>query len=229
MRLSPRLAKLVDLLILPTRVIDVGTDHGYLPIYLAENTSSNKIIASDYNKQPCQAALKHIQQAGVEDRVEVRQGSGLSVLDKDEVDQVVIAGMGSRTIIGILEDDYDLAQRLERLVLQPMAGSSSLRKWLVENNFKIVDETLVKEDDKLYQIIVAQPGKMEIKDDFVLEIGPVLLKNKDSLLEDYFTELKDQWQQIISKIADNSPDNQKIEILKRRIKRLEEIELKMER
>jgi tRNA (adenine22-N1)-methyltransferase len=229
MRLSPRLAKIVDLLILPSRVIDVGTDHGYLPIYIAENTASSKIIASDYNKQPCEAALNHIQQAGVEDKVEVRQGSGLSVLNRGEVDQVVIAGMGSRTIIGILEADYDLAQSLERLVLQPMAGSSSLRKWLVDNNFKIIDEALVKEEDKLYQIIVAQPGKMEVKDDFELKIGPILLKKNDELLEDYFNELKDEWQKIINKIAENSPDNQKIEILKRRIKRLEEIELEMER
>jgi len=229
MRLSPRLAKIVDLLLLPARVIDVGTDHAYLAIHIAETTTSAKIIASDYNKQPCEAALNHVQQAGVEDRVEVRQGSGLSVLSKDEVDQVVIAGMGSRTIIDILKDDYDLAQSLERLVLQPMAGSSSLRKWLVGNNFKIVDEALVKEEDKLYQIIVAQPGKMEVNDDFILEIGPLLLKKNDNLLEDYFNKLKDEWEKVINKIGESSPDNQKIKILKRKIKRLEEIELKRER
>ncbi|WP_018247774.1 tRNA (adenine(22)-N(1))-methyltransferase [Orenia marismortui] len=223
MNLSPRLKKVIELLDLPANTADIGTDHAYVPIYLANNTDCSKLIASDYNKQPCQAASKHIHQAGIEDRVEVRQGSGLSVLDRNEVTQVIIAGMGSRTIINILEDDYNLAQGLEKLVLQPMAGAGSLRKWLANNNFKIVDESLVREDDRLYQIIAARPGNMEINNEFILELGPKLLENRDSLLNYYFNELEKKWQEVIDKISENDAENPKINYLKTKIRNLAEL------
>ncbi|GAB6100279.1 tRNA (adenine(22)-N(1))-methyltransferase TrmK [Halanaerocella petrolearia] len=223
MKLSPRLKKIVSFLELPTSVADIGTDHAYIPIYLAQNTESPKIIASDYNREPYQAALDHVKKAGVEDKVDVRLGCGLSVLGKYEVKTAIIAGMGGQTIRQILADEYELAQSLKRIVLQPMAGAASLRKWLVKNNFEIVNEGLVTDNDRFYQIIVVAPGPMELKDPFLLEVGPRLLEKEDPLLATYLTELEDKWQGIITQISTEIPEHPKVERLEEKVERLQEV------
>lgn len=223
MNLSPRLEAIVSSLDLPARVADIGTDHAYIPIYLAQNTACPTIIASDCNKQPYKAALDHIKKEGLEDKIDVRLGDGLSVLHRYEVDTVIIAGMGSTTIKNIINDDYQLTQTLDRLVLQPMAGSGSLRRWLVKNNFKLIDEKLVKEGDKLYQILVAKPGTMKIKDEFLIELGPILLKKKGALIGSYFEALEEKWKRVIAEINANAPEHPKIKELEEKLSRLKEV------
>ncbi|AGB41780.1 putative SAM-dependent methyltransferase [Halobacteroides halobius DSM 5150] len=223
MKLSPRLKKIVSLLELPTSIVDIGTDHAYIPIHLAKNTNCSKIIASDCNRAPYQAALEHVRQADVEDKVDVRLGCGLSVLSKSEVQTAIIAGMGGQTIRQIIGDDYDLAQGLDRIVLQPMAGAGSLRKWLVNNNFKIINEALVADNDKFYQIIVVTPGSMKLEDSFLLEIGPQLIEKGDPLLSTYLDNLEEKWQKIIKDIAVELPDHPKVINLKSKIDKMQEV------
>ncbi|WP_027338676.1 tRNA (adenine(22)-N(1))-methyltransferase [Halonatronum saccharophilum] len=220
MKLSPRLKSIVDLLDLPARVGDIGADHGYLAIHLARQDKDNYIIASDYNKAPYKAALNNVRRFALSDRIDVRLGSGLSVLNEGEVDQVVIAGMGSKTIKSILEDDQSLALKLDKLVLQPMAGASSLRRWLVKNGYKISDEKLILEGDFLYQIIAAKPGEMDDEGEFILELGPKLLEKKDPLLELYFKSLEDEWSEVIEKISMNAPNHPKIDIINKKLNKL---------
>ncbi|GAB6138311.1 tRNA (adenine(22)-N(1))-methyltransferase [Halanaerobaculum tunisiense] len=223
MNLSPRLKKIVSVLELPTSLSDIGTDHAYLPIYLARNTECTKLIASDCNRQPYQAAIDHVREADVADKVDVRLGYGLSVLDKYEVNTAVIAGMGGQTIRQILAEDYDLAHSLKRIILQPMVGAGALRKWLVENKFEIINEALVADDDRFYQIIVVTPGAMELKDDFLLEIGPKLLETEDPLLDNYLTDLEEKWQTIKSDITTEAPQHPKIERLETKLRRIQEV------
>ena len=225
MNLSFRLRKIIDFLDLPTKVADIGTDHAYIPIYLANHTECSVIIASDHNQAPYQAAVNHVQSAGVSDKIDLRLGSGLSVLDVGEVDAVIIAGMGGTTIKEILADNYELAQNLEQLILQPMAGAASLRNWLVDNKFEIADEGLVKGSKKqqLYQILSIKPGAMEIEDDFLLELGPKLIANKDRLLREHLNDLEKNWQQIIDEIALNAPQHPKIKKLEQKIVKLQEV------
>ena len=223
MNLSPRLKKIISFINLPAKIADIGTDHAYIPIYLANYSDCSVIIASDYNQDPYYVAQQNVQNAGLEDKVEVRLGSGLSVLDFQEVDTVIIAGMGGQTIKNIVAEDYELAQQLNRIILQPMAGANSLRKWLVEKKFRIQDEGLVAEKDKLYQIITVEPGPMEVEDDFVLELGPKLLEQKVELLPQYFKKLEQEWQKIIDEIAINAPQHSKIKSLKNKIHRLQEV------
>lgn len=225
MQLSNRLKKIIDLLNTPTRVCDIGTDHAYIPIYLAQFSQCPVIIASDCNQAPYEAALKNVEAAGVTETVEVRLGSGLAVIDYGEVDAVIIAGVGGPTIKDILAANYELAQNLEQLVLQPMAGAASLRKWLVDNQFKIADEALVKENkqQKLYQILRAVPGSMKVEDEFLLELGPKLIAKRDELLAEYLLGLEEKWQKIIDEIALNAPQHTKIKRLERKIAKLQEV------
>ncbi|MCK8828061.1 class I SAM-dependent methyltransferase [Natroniella acetigena] len=222
MKLSPRLAAIVEMLDLPTKVADIGTDHAYLPIYLAQNTDCPTIIASDAKEKPYQFALQNVKQMGLAKQIDVRLGSGLSVLNGGEVETVITAGMGSQTMQDIIAADYELAQKLDRLILQPMAGATSLRKWLVNNNFEIIDESLVK-DEHIYQIIVIEPGNMEFDDQFLLELGPILIEKREPLWEEYTTELLNKWERIREEIIKNNPGHKKSKNLERKIKKLKEI------
>ncbi len=227
MNLSPRLQKIIDLLASPTKVADIGTDHAYIPIYLAQNSKSEVLIASDINQMPCQAAYEHIKEAELADQIEVRQGAGLSTLEVGEVEQAIIAGMGSRTIIDILKADYKLAQKLDKIILQPMAGAGLLRRWLYHNNFKIIEEGLVKEEEHLYQFIVARPGEMEGLDPLVVELGPQLITSNDELLLEYLNIIKNKWLRIISDISKSDPEHQKVKELSRKVYKLNELKSKL--
>ncbi|WP_408954843.1 tRNA (adenine(22)-N(1))-methyltransferase [Natroniella sp. ANB-PHB2] len=222
MKLSARLAAIVEMIDLPTKVADIGTDHAYIPIYLAQNSDCSTIIASDAKEKPYQFAVQNVEQMGLARQVDVRLGSGLSVLNDGEVETVILAGMGSQTMRNIISADYELAQNLERLILQPMAGAASLRKWLVNNNFKIINESLVK-DEKIYQIIMVEPGKMQFKEQFLLELGPILSEKRGELWEEYIAELINKWKMISNQIIENNPEHEKLADLRRKIKKAEEI------
>ncbi|MDY4919808.1 MAG: class I SAM-dependent methyltransferase [Phascolarctobacterium sp.] len=136
---------------------DIGTDHAYLPVWLLEKGAISRAIAGDIAAGPCQAARTTVAMHGMAERVEVRQGSGLAVVRAGEVDCVAICGMGGSTIISILEADFAVARSVQRLVLQPMAGAASLRRWLVEHGWELVQESLVDDEPHFYQIICAKP------------------------------------------------------------------------
>ena len=225
MKLSNRLQKIIEILNLPTTVADIGTDHAYIPIYLAQYSDCSVVIASDVKKEPYQVAVEHVERAGVSDKIDLRLGAGLSVLKLGEVESIIIAGMGGSTIKKIIAENYKLAQQLEQIVLQPMAGAGSLRKWLVNNNFKIADEALVKGDkkEKIYQILSIKPGKMDVEDEFLLELGPKLIENKDCLVNEYLDHLEKNWTNIIDKISVNAPQHNKIKQLEHKISRLQEV------
>lgn len=136
---------------------DIGTDHAYLPVWLLEKGAISRAIAGDIAAGPCQAARTTVAMHGMAERVAVRQGSGLAVVRAGEVDCVAICGMGGSTIIAILEADLAVARSVQRLVLQPMAGAPSLRRWLSEHGWSIVGESLVDDEPHFYQIICAEP------------------------------------------------------------------------
>ncbi len=228
MKLSKRLKTVVSLLELPAKIADIGTDHAYLPIYLAKKSPESRIIAVENKKQPYNAAQKHIKNAGLSDKIELRLGSGLEVIEIGEIDSLIIAGMGAKTIREILSNSYQLAQGLDRIILQAMAGTAKLRSWLVENNFKLVDEWLV-EGKEIYQILLVKPGQQEVEDDFLLELGPKLIKKaikgqQNDLTIKYLTSLKHKWQRISAEIREKKDSQHpKVISLEEKLKRLEMI------
>lgn len=134
---------------------DVGTDHGYLPVYMAQHGYSGKIIASDINEGPLSTAVASARQAGVEDRICFRLCDGLDGCGSEELDTVVIAGMGGDTICGILDRADWVMSRDILLILQPMTKAEVLRYWLTNNDFAICGEWLIEENGEIYQILSA--------------------------------------------------------------------------
>lgn len=104
-------------------VADIGTDHAYLPVWLMQKGLIKAAIAADIAEGPCKAAQTNIGMYGLKDKIEVRRGSGLTVLKPGEADGAVIAGMGGSTIVQILEESPDVAKTLKFLIVQPMAGA----------------------------------------------------------------------------------------------------------
>lgn len=137
---------------------DVGTDHGYLPVYMAQHGYSGKIIATDINEGPLSTAVASARQAGVEDRICFRLCDGLDGCGSEELDTVVIAGMGGDTICGILDRADWIMSRDILLILQPMTKAEVLRYWLTNNDFAICGEWLIEENGEIYQILSARFG-----------------------------------------------------------------------
>lgn len=174
MRLSPRLTKVAEFVDKGLKVADVGTDHAYLPIYLVENNISPKVIATDINEGPIENAKKSIEyHMSIVDsnKIDLRLSSGLSAIEIGEIDIAIIAGMGGLLIRDIILESLDVVRSLEYLIIQPQNAKYEIRKWLCENNFKILEEKLAFENDKVYEILKISSGVMECKDDIYFEIG----------------------------------------------------------
>ena len=137
-----------------SRVADIGTDHGLLPIWLVSNAVAPSAVASDLREGPASVARKNAEKAGFTDRIDVRVGNGLALVSPDEVDDIVIAGMGGETIVEILSAAPWVLNGRYRLVLQPMSHAEILREWLYQNGFKTEVETIFEDGGRSYVLIV---------------------------------------------------------------------------
>ncbi len=170
---------------------DIGTDHGFIPIYLIENKKNNRMIASDLNEGPLDNAKKELSLKGLLDEVDLRIGSGLDPYKPGEIDTVIIAGMGGNLIRTILIEGKKHMEYLNKLILQPMHGVEELRRWILNNGFRITDEDLLFENNIFYEIIVAEKGEKQEYDETNLEFGFNML-NKNPEVSKSFLDMKIQ-------------------------------------
>ena len=189
MQISKRLEAVASFVTEGNRVVDVGTDHGYIPIYLVEIGKTKDAIAMDINRGPLERAESNIKKSGLEDRINTRLSDGLRMLRKDEADTVVIAGMGGSLIIKILSEGKEVLKSVKELVLSPQSEISLVRKYLNEEEFSIIEETMLKEDGKYYTVMKAVRGKMKqelLKENLVFfDYGEYLLRKADPILKEF--------------------------------------------
>ena len=164
-------------------LIDVGTDHGYLPVMLAESGYSGALFASDINAGPLSAARRTAAEAGLTNRIRFFLCDGLRLCPPDEIDTIVIAGMGGDMIVKILDEAEWCMNPRYHLILQPMTKAEVLRYWLVNNEFAIESETIAADGGSLYQIISASFGGKTMLSDAELFIGKRSLCKEQSLYE----------------------------------------------
>lgn len=153
--LDKRLQTVAALVRPGSRIVDVGTDHGYLPVYLVNEAICPAAIAADLRPGPLEAARRHVSAAGLAGSIALRLGDGLESVAPDEVDDIVIAGMGGETIAGILAAAEWVRDERLRLVLQPMTRAEELRRYLLFHGFVIEDERLVVDGRHLYPVLAA--------------------------------------------------------------------------
>lgn len=225
LKLTNRLLKIASLVSENKRLADIGTDHGYIPVYLLNEGKINFAILADINKGPLENARSEVKRNKLEDKVDLRLGSGIEVLKKGEVDEVIIAGMGGILIGELLEANKEVAHSVDRLILQPMQAQEELRQYLLNNGYEILDECLEKEDFRIYEIIVAKyTGKnTHLEDNIYYEIGKKLIENKDELLVEFVENKIKKYNNIISKLGNKDTEaviakrnlaNERIEKLK---------------
>lgn len=185
MELSKRLEAVAGLVTPGNRLADVGTDHGYIPIYLVEKGIVPCAIAMDVNKGPLQQAMEHIRRDGLTEQITTRLSDGMKQLKPGEVDTVVIAGMGGALTIRILEDGLEVLESLKEAVLQPQSEIAKVRRWLEEHGFCIAEEDMILEDGKYYPMMRIVKGKQDPLSEMEALYGPVLLKKKHSCLREF--------------------------------------------
>ncbi|SIS36846.1 tRNA (adenine(22)-N(1))-methyltransferase [Salimicrobium flavidum] len=185
MELSERLSLISRYLPEETVFADIGSDHAYLPVSFCLEHPKTRAIAGEVNQGPFNSAQKVIEQYGMEERVTVRLGDGLEVLQKDEVSEVVIAGMGGPLIASILENGKEKLSGVHRLLLQPNVHSVVVRGWLEENGFFLVEEEIIEENGHIYEVLIADRYAEETlysdeNKETELWLGPLLMKRKNS-------------------------------------------------
>lgn len=204
--LSKRLAAVVRHIPRDSVVADIGTDHAYLPVYLIQTGRAKKVLAGEVTAGPYRAAQETVRSCQLEQQIDVRMGNGLGVLQPGETDVVVLAGMGGKTIISILEAGSEVLKSIRRLIIQPMRDVPAVRRWLVRNNWCLVDEDMVAEDGHYYVIIVAEKGNEKIVDEFILEVGPRLLEKQDDILVEYLKKRSANIGLVLQKLKDAKSD-----------------------
>lgn len=151
--------------------VDVGTDHGYLPVALALRAYRGNLIASDIRPGPLEAGRRRAEAAGVSEKIRFLLCDGLELCQPDAVDTIVIAGMGGDTICRILDRAEWTMDPRYTMILQPMTKAEVLRYWLSNNEYEIIAEDLVKEAGKLYQILIVRFGRSMALSDAELYTG----------------------------------------------------------
>lgn len=198
--LKPRLQCLADMVDQGAVLIDIGSDHGYLVIDLALRNIINKGYACDVNEGPLQNAKNNIDNYDL--AIECILSDGFKDVNVDDYDTITIAGMGGSLIVDILKQHPNLSDKT--LILQPNINSYAVRKFLKENNLRIIEEALVKENDIIYEIIKVKGQSNKDYTDFELRYGAINLKRnseliKEKLKKDYFKQ-----EAIIAKITDDN-------------------------
>jgi tRNA (adenine22-N1)-methyltransferase len=225
MQLTKRLQAVADLVTPGNRVADIGCDHAYIAIYLAERQLSPHILAMDVNKGPIDRAKANIIKYGQQDRIDLRKSDGLEKLEENEADTILIAGMGGALTIQILTARMEVVNTVKELVLQPQSEIYLVRELLKERGFLIISEDMVREDGKYYVMMKAVPGKLiadnqpyELKKKEHFYFGRLLLEQRHPVLKEYLLRelglCEKINQELIAEPTDNSMTRQK-EILKK--------------
>lgn len=193
-KLSERLRCVASHVPKGTCLLDVGSDHAYLPIYLVQENIISRALAGEVVAGPYQSALDNVAHHQLQDQISVRLANGLAAMDlSDGVEVITICGMGGRLIAEILEAGQAKWQGIKRLILQPNNREDDLRKWLMTNGFRLVTEEIVSENGKYYEILVAEQGQVDLT---VAEVrfGPYLMQEKSPVFQA-------KWQDELAKLS----------------------------
>lgn len=203
-KLSNRLKMVASYLPEGTFFADIGSDHAYLPCYICLKDETSRAIAGEVREGPYKRALETVEAYQLTNKVEVRLGNGLDIINYDDgVKELVVAGMGGSLISQIIESGKEKLTTVNRLILQPNNAAHLIRKLLLELGYSLTHEEILEENNHIYEIIVADkikneqsqwdPTEMEKQ----LLFGPILMKEKSPV---FFKKWKMEEQKLIKVI-----------------------------
>lgn len=185
MKISNRLKKIASLVENNDKVVDVGCDHGLTSIYIHNNISPKSIIASDISSNALNQAVTNIEKYKLTDKIETRVSNGLDSIKANEFNTVIISGLGGNIITDILLKDLIKLQSIDKLILCPNNHADKVRKNLTKLGFMIVNEELLEENNKYYELIVFKKGQFNYSDK-ELKYGPFILLNKTKTSKNFY-------------------------------------------
>lgn len=212
------------------RLADVGTDHGYIPIYLLLQKKIKSAIAMDINKGPLQRAKEHISLYELGDYIETRLSDGVAALQSGEVDSILIAGMGGGLVMHILEEGKEVCKQAKELILQPQSEIDHVRAYLRKEGYEFLQEEMVLEDEKFYPMMKVRYTGAEQKISTELwEIynlyGGLLLEKKHPVLKTFLLRERE----LYAGIAENLKKQATSEKILKRMEEVEEIRINNEK
>lgn len=218
MELSKRLQTIASFVSSGNSVADIGTDHGYIPIFLVENGICPMAYAMDVNQGPLNKAIANVKECGLDTKITCILSDGLECLPSKKVDTVVIAGMGGDLVEQILSSKKDLLEDVEELVLSPQSHPEKVRQFLHTCGFAIDQEAMLKEDGKYYLVIRARKGTQAFEKECFYLYGEFLLKRKDPVMKEYLEVERKNIDKILSSFQGKSQESikkRKIELFKK--------------
>ncbi|HII4468827.1 TPA: tRNA (adenine(22)-N(1))-methyltransferase [Clostridium perfringens] len=208
MELSKRLKRIAEHVDKCESVADIGTDHGYIPIYLVKEGICEKAIASDINKGPIEKAKVNVAFEGVSNKVKCLLGPGLNPLKVGEVNGVILAGMGGNLTRDILLADMDKVKKYDFIILQPAQNPEVLREFLYKNDYEIIDEDLIKDEGRFYELFKVKYNenseKLVFEDELYYEVSPLLREKNHSLFKEFIEEKINRCETILSFIKEDT-------------------------
>ena len=223
MELSKRLNFIIENISDASVIADIGTDHGYIPLYAVKNNLCSKAIAVDINKDPLDKAKLNAILEGVGDELEFRLGNGLAPIKNGEIDVAVIAGMGGNLIRDILEADIEKVKSITSLILVPAQNPEVLREYLYNNDYEIINEDLCYEEGIYYELfkVRKKEGEAISLDPIYYEVSPKLLMKKHPLMKEFLLDKIENYKKINGFITESTLNakerkdkiNEKIDIL----------------
>lgn len=221
MELSKRLQAVADLVTPGLKVADIGTDHGYIPIWLMEHKKASFAVAMDINKDPLEKARENIRLHGLTSYIETRLSDGMKNLKAGEAESVVIAGMGGGLVMKILEDVKGKSLGIREWILQPQSEIQKVRTYLRESGYCIVAEDMVLDEGKFYPMMKVIKGEPELYSEAELCYGKILLKNRNKILEEFLKKELDIKTEIRNRLQNSDGEN----ISRRKAELTKEIEV----
>ena len=225
LELSDRLQQIIDFIPKDTeKFADIGSDHAYLPCAVCLSDPHVQAIAGEVNRGPYESAKSQVNKLNLDERIDVRLGDGLEVVEPNEVDTIVIAGMGGTLIRSILESKPEKLDGVNRLILQPNIDAYSIREFAVEFGYHIIDERIMNEDGYLYEIIVLEKSKEPYQlSEKEMYLGPILMKEKNDAFREKWRHVHTKKEKIIQQMKQaKCPDDEKIKLFERQKKYIEE-------
>ena len=212
--LSKRLTALANMVTDGNRLADIGTDHGYIPIYLCQTGKIPSALAMDIGKGPLQQAQTHIAEHGLSEQIKTRLSDGMAALQFGEADTILIAGMGGGLVMKILSEGAEKLTGKEELILQPQSEIALVREFLRVRNFQILNEDMILEDGKYDPMMKVSQQKaaeqtkilpQEVADAF----GPVLLQKRHPVLKEWLERELRTTNSVIEQLS-AQPDHERI-------------------
>lgn len=206
MEVSKRL-ELVASLVSHETIADIGTDHGYVPIYLYLQGKIKKAYACDVRKGPLEKCRANIALHGAEGAIETRLGSGLTPLQPGEAETAIMAGMGGMLIVHILQDSPEVAASLKELVLSPQRDFSEVRRYLHKIGFAIKEERMLKDDGKPYVLMRCEKETEKYDKEIEYLYGKRLLEQKEPLLKEFLMIEEGKYSRLFENLKQNPTEN----------------------